>query len=193
MSVFKKYKGKRITPSDPNWNLGVWYLWKRVGNDKVIHKALKGVTSEEEALEVETAIIRKFASKSEGRHVTRLAKQVNSIMASEKPEYLYVLESGGYFKIGFTTQIDRRLKAISDTIIPFDTNLLFAIKLPDAEKMERLLHKAFASKRLQGEWFQLSEADLTDLKLHVFGLKRLLLRETSTELQHRENETGPPN
>lgn len=48
MSVFKKYRGKRITPKDKNWSKATWYLWKRI-NGRIIHKALTGADTKEKA------------------------------------------------------------------------------------------------------------------------------------------------
>lgn len=48
MSVFKRYRGKRITSKDKNWSKGTWYVWKRI-NGKVVHKALKDAVTKEQA------------------------------------------------------------------------------------------------------------------------------------------------
>lgn len=48
MALFKKFQGKKIGPKDKNWSKGTWYLWKQV-NNKVIHKALSGVKTKEDA------------------------------------------------------------------------------------------------------------------------------------------------
>jgi hypothetical protein len=53
MSVFKKYRGKRIKEDDPDYSKGTWYVWRRVGGT-ILHKALKGVANELDAKEVET-------------------------------------------------------------------------------------------------------------------------------------------
>lgn len=66
--------------------------------------------------------------------------------------YVYALENKsfpGYIKVGQTTNLAKRLKQFNDTGIPDSkpTLLLFALKLSNFKKAERLLHKALSDKR----------------------------------------------
>lgn len=57
MSVFRKYRGKRITSKDKNWSKGVWYVYKRLGEGRVIHRSIKGATTKQQAEEAERKLI----------------------------------------------------------------------------------------------------------------------------------------
>ena len=48
MSVFKKFRGKRITPKDKNWSKGTWYVWKRIAG-KIIHRSIPDARTKEQA------------------------------------------------------------------------------------------------------------------------------------------------
>jgi integrase len=56
MSVFKKYKGKRLKAKDKDWSKGTWYIWKRI-NGRIIHKSLKDAQTKEQAEIAERKII----------------------------------------------------------------------------------------------------------------------------------------
>src|SRR5689334_21812398 len=65
MSVFKIYQGKRITAKDKNWSKATWYVYKRL-NGRVIHKALKGAQTKEDAEKAERKIIQDAFDKRYG-------------------------------------------------------------------------------------------------------------------------------
>jgi len=65
MSVFKKHRGKRITPKDKNWSKGTWYMYKRVYG-RPIHKSLQGASTKEEAEKAERKIITDAFNKKYG-------------------------------------------------------------------------------------------------------------------------------
>lgn len=77
--------------------------------------------------------------------------------------FVYLLESGGVYKIGVTKNLNRRVKQISPKM-PYPVNLIHSIKTNDRYKLEGWLHNIFRSKRLEGEWFQLSETDVQIIK-----------------------------
>ncbi|ADG40339.1 GIY-YIG nuclease family protein [Leuconostoc kimchii] len=77
--------------------------------------------------------------------------------------YVYALENKsfpGYIKIGQTAHLSQRLKQFNDTGIPDSrpTLLLFALKITNFKRAERLLHIALADKRdsLSKEYFKAS-------------------------------------
>ncbi|MEX0380187.1 GIY-YIG nuclease family protein [Leuconostoc sp. MS02] len=77
--------------------------------------------------------------------------------------YVYALENKafpGYIKIGQTTNLDNRLKQFNNTGIPDSkpTLLLFALKITNFKKAERILHKSLADKRdsISKEYFKAS-------------------------------------
>lgn len=81
--------------------------------------------------------------------------------------WIYVLEGGGYHKIGRTTNLDGRMKQIVSKL-PFEVTLLYKIFYPEQlPGVERGLHEKFADKRVNGEWFKLDEEDLEWFKWHT--------------------------
>lgn len=77
--------------------------------------------------------------------------------------FVYVLQAGPYFKIGHSADIDDRIKQLS-TLPPFDLELVCSITTPDMVELEKSLHIVFANKRKNGEWFELTPADVEWLK-----------------------------
>jgi hypothetical protein len=84
------------------------------------------------------------------------------------PCYVYLMTdtTNGYHKIGISNNPkyrERTLQSEKPTI-----ELLCAKQYPSrtiAEAIEGALHKAFGEKRLRGEWFNLSDQDVIDLKI----------------------------
>lgn len=65
MAVFKKHKGKRINPGDPNWDKGRWYVWRRI-NGKIIHKSIPEATTRKQAEHVERRYIEQLYNQRYG-------------------------------------------------------------------------------------------------------------------------------
>lgn len=76
---------------------------------------------------------------------------------------VYLFKSGRYYKIGKTNDTVRRGKEIRIQL-PERTNLIHAIKTDDSSGVEAYWHKRFETKRMQGEWFDLSSADIKAFK-----------------------------
>lgn len=66
MSVFKRFGGKRITSDDPNWAKGTWYMYKRLGGEKPIQKALPTAKTLAQAERAELVEIAKAFNKQYG-------------------------------------------------------------------------------------------------------------------------------
>ena len=77
--------------------------------------------------------------------------------------YVYILSGGGFYKIGRATDIDRRITQIKPKL-PFEVTLAHVIQSRNCLELEAGLHKRFADKRTNGEWFTLTEEDVTWLK-----------------------------
>lgn len=78
---------------------------------------------------------------------------------SREPGYVYLLEGGGFHKIGKATNLDRRVQQIFPKL-PFECRLLHAISSDDCLALEQWLHVRFAPQRCNGEWFQLEPAQV---------------------------------
>jgi hypothetical protein len=74
--------------------------------------------------------------------------------------HVYVLGSStGYYKIGQTQNLYRRLKKF-EVALPFKVWLEMAIPFFDCIWAEKFFHAHFFEKRLNGEWFSLTYEDL---------------------------------
>lgn len=56
MSVFKRYKRKRLSARDKDWSKGTWYVWKRL-NGKIIYQSIPEAKTKEQAELAERKII----------------------------------------------------------------------------------------------------------------------------------------
>ena len=86
-----------------------------------------------------------------------------------RPEYVYMIgnEQGGPTKIGMTRSDPYgRLKSIQ-TGNPKPLGFRLLAEVPDAFAAEAKLHRHFASKRLHGEWFDLSDSDIREVRFSM--------------------------
>jgi hypothetical protein len=82
--------------------------------------------------------------------------------------YIYIIKFGPHYKIGKSADSIKRWLQIVDDLLDFEPQLPFEACCPlhfkcwsqDLNSVESALHKHFSDKRLRGEWFDLSTADL---------------------------------
>lgn len=72
---------------------------------------------------------------------------------------VYVLESAYGYKIGRTRSMPDRMRVFG-VQLPFMYKIPFCVWFDDCHAAERRFHNVFASKRINGEWFDLDESDL---------------------------------
>lgn len=77
--------------------------------------------------------------------------------------YVYLLKSGPAYKIGRAREVDARIKQISP-VLPYPVEVVHTIPSNNVVRAEAHYHQMFASKRLRGEWFDLSDADVWQLR-----------------------------
>lgn len=88
---------------------------------------------------------------------------------TEKPKalrgYVYLLKmvNGEYYKIGRTKNYQNRLETFG-VKLPFPVEYEYILQAKDMYQLERELHQRFADKRVGGEWFALSQADIDYIK-----------------------------
>jgi len=76
--------------------------------------------------------------------------------------FLYCIASADAVKIGITTDVDSRLKALQ-TANPQTLKLVDALPMISknkAKQVEQLIHKCFKKYRLKGEWFSMEILNL---------------------------------
>ena len=85
-----------------------------------------------------------------------------------KKGYVYMLECGGKYKIGFSKDVERRMKQLDTR--PFKLNLVTkSVFFNDAYDREQELHKYFEYKRLDGEWYNLTKLEAECAKEIIRG------------------------
>lgn len=78
---------------------------------------------------------------------------------TRKEGYVYLLECGGRYKIGFSKDVERRIHQLDTR--PFKLNLVTKSKyLSDAYDWEQGLHDACADSMIDGEWYEFSESEV---------------------------------
>ena len=81
------------------------------------------------------------------------------------PGVIYVAYGDGYYKIGTSRNVAKRIQSFNSSL-PFKVTLVHTIDADDASTLERHLHRFYraAGKHINGEWFRLDDADVAALK-----------------------------
>lgn len=79
---------------------------------------------------------------------------------------VYAIAAGDRVKIGFTTNLPQRMKAIqSSSSLP----IVCLGTAPGGLALERALHRQFALHRVYGEWFELPDGQRQELRERLDG------------------------
>lgn len=77
--------------------------------------------------------------------------------------YVYVIRSGDAHKIGKAVNVEQRYWQI-EPAPPYPIRLIHTIRTTNHHALESQLHTFFEAKRLNGEWFSLSDEDINLLR-----------------------------
>lgn len=82
----------------------------------------------------------------------------------DRPGKVYIVRAGQYYKIGITQGDVSRRVAQLQTGSPHKIHVIRVIETDHPRDLERDLHEMLRHKRVEGEWFKLSEAELRVIK-----------------------------
>ncbi|MGY2491261.1 GIY-YIG nuclease family protein [Cupriavidus sp. CP313] len=86
--------------------------------------------------------------------------------AGSRTGVVYVLKSAYGYKVGRTTNVPARMRAFG-VQLPFAYTIPLCAWFDDNHVAERRYHDLFAHKRINGEWFDLDEADIEQIRLRL--------------------------
>lgn len=88
---------------------------------------------------------------------------------SPRGGYIYALKSAYGYKIGRTKNIPSRMRAFG-VHLPFIYSIEFCVWFDDHIEAETSYHRLFAGKRINGEWFDVSNDDLAKIRNREFSI-----------------------
>jgi len=123
------------------------------------------------------ARIRDYCSKRAGYE--DIAAMCNAITDNRGPDgedgveseqnigFVYLIKAGRFYKIGRSNSVGRREYELAIQL-PDKATTIHAIRTDDPAGIETYWHNRFADRRKNGEWFELSGADISAFKRRKF-------------------------
>lgn len=90
-------------------------------------------------------------------------------------KFIYILESELGYKIGKSGKVEKRFNAFNIKM-PFAWRVLniFAVHHKQINQLEKFLHKRLENKKINGEWFDLSNEDISIIKKFIESMPSYL-------------------
>ncbi len=79
---------------------------------------------------------------------------------------VYVLKSAYGYKVGRTRNLPKRMRPYS-ILLPIFYTIPLCVWFDDCERAERRYHAMFRERHINGEWFELSEADIEQIRVRA--------------------------
>jgi hypothetical protein len=148
------------------WTDSERLTWYDVNHELLLERLTEAVEEVEKVEEMEASILvrdphlrqRTQSAMTRDRLLPHTTKKHTSRFG-----YVYLLEGDGCHKIGRAKDPTKRTEQLA-VQLPYEVNLVCAIASADYAKLEAELHNHFAEKRLNGEWFDLSQEDVNAFK-----------------------------
>lgn len=93
---------------------------------------------------------------------------IGEATSSPRGGYVYVLKSAYGFKVGRTRNIPNRMRSFG-VHLPIFYSIPFCVWFDDHINAETNYHRIFAEKHINGEWFDLSDADIDLIRSRNFS------------------------
>lgn len=84
----------------------------------------------------------------------------------KKAAFVYMLECGGRYKIGFSRDVERRIAELDNR--PFPVNIIVVSKATtEAYEVEQYIHSKLEHLRINGEWYEISPEGVEKVKKYI--------------------------
>lgn len=139
-------------------------------------KRLSGQRDEwQERAHTAEAVIRRM--ENERRYLAVMPQYIPTDRLAGLPEggYVYLvrdLDVTGYYKIGRTTRPSQRITHF-DVKLPFNIGVVCLIPSDACADLEAQLHRKYRHRRINGEWFNLSDDDVLNFLVRDDAITRL--------------------
>lgn len=90
-------------------------------------------------------------------------ENIPSVIRKDRPGYIYLVKADKYFKIGLSKNPKVRFSQIG-LQLPYPYEVLHIIPATNMYEAEMKLHEKYAHQRLNGEWFSLTENEVTEIR-----------------------------
>jgi hypothetical protein len=146
----------RLAPGFP-WPV----TFARLGSKKELATRIQEYCDEREGYEDIVALCTPIVA------AHRVSRSESGVRPEENLGFVYLMKSGRYYKIGRTNHVGGRERDLGIQL-PEKVTTVHSIRTDDPVGIEAYWHNRFETRRKNGEWFDLSNADVTTFKRRKF-------------------------